>query len=214
MTETERKRRPRKPRPTTERVISKRSHPRPSDKMQMQIWARQLLQDGRFYIVDTETTGLAKEDEIIQLGVIDDRGDTVMNTLLRPQRTVHPRAARVHGYSNEKLADAPVFLDIYIQLSTLFAGSVLIAYNMDFDWRLIMQTATRYGLPNLRPVRRECAMRNYARFHGDWDAYHNQYRFQKLAAAVKQIGMTPSADAHDALADCLMTLSLIEGMAK
>lgn len=53
-----------------------------------------------------------------------------------------------------------------------------------------------------------------AEFHGDWNDYHQSYRWQKLTDAVRQMRVTVDAKAHDALGDCLMTLAVIKKMAE
>lgn len=68
--------------------------PDPRDRIQTIEWARGLLakHDG-WLIIDTETTGIAPTDEVIQIGVLAADGSTVFDSLVRPHRaTVHPDA--------------------------------------------------------------------------------------------------------------------------
>jgi exonuclease I len=52
----------------------------------------------------------------------------------------------------------------------------------------------------------------YARFNADWDASRQSYRSKKLVEAAQAFGVEAKA-AHDALADSVMTLGIIQGMA-
>lgn len=167
-------------------------------------WARALMALPNFYVLDTETTGVGKQDEIIQIGIVDKAGHTVMNTLIKPTVPIHPDASAVNGITQDRVADAPTFADVYVELCKILAATPLVAYNMPFDWRMMQQTARAYKLPTPRTGQRHCAMREYAAYRGT--------RWQKLtnAAAHEQIEV---ADAHTALGDVMMTLALIQKMA-
>jgi len=187
-------------------------HRNPRDKAATQKWARDLMQLDNFYVLDTETTGAGKTDEIIQLGVVDKHGETVFDVLLKPTVQIQPGASAVNGIYAEDVADAPNFAEIHHQVLDVLKGSVLIAYNMDFDWRMLSQTATRYRKPPIRVKKKACAMKEYARFRGDWNSRHRQYRWHKLTNACGFEGIEVR-DAHNALGDVLMTLELIKKMA-
>ena len=164
-------------------------------------------------MLDTETTGLSATDEILQIGIVDGDGETVLNQLIRPTIPIPSGASAIHGLRDRDVADAPSFKEIYIRLSTLLAGQVVVAYNMDFDWRMLQQTAARYRLPDLRMGKRDCAMKQYARFKGLRQNNGRNYIRHKLGVAVRQEGLVV-AKAHDALDDARMTLALINKMAE
>lgn len=163
-------------------------------------------------MLDTETTGLSATDEIVQIGIVDSGGATVLNQIIKPTIPIPSGASAIHGFYDPDVAGAPSFKQVYIQLSTLLAGQVVVAYNMDFDWRMLQQTAARYRLPDLRLGKRDCAMKQYARFKGLRQKNGRNYTWHKLGAAVRQEGLVV-AKAHDALDDARMTLALINKMA-
>lgn len=189
------------------------AHRNPRDRAQVQEWARTLFAGRNFYIIDTETTGLGKRDEVVQIGVIDKNGEVVLDTLVKPTQRVPQGAIDVHGISNEMLADAPAFADVYTTLSIKLAGAPLIAYNMDFDWRLLQQTIGLYKLPMLRVGTRHCAMKQYAIFRGTWNTKRRSYKWHSLSSAATYEKITV-VDAHSALGDVRMTLKLMERMAQ
>ncbi len=164
-------------------------------------------------MLDTETTGLSATDEIVQIGIVDSDGSTVLNQLVKPTIPIPSGASAIHGVYDRDVAGAPSFKQIYIQLSALLAGQVVVAYNMDFDWRMLQQTAARYRLPDLRMGKRDCAMKQYARFKGVRHANGRNYTWHKLGNALRQEGLLV-AKAHDALDDARMTLALINKMAE
>ena len=186
-------------------------HFHPAHRRQAIQWARNLLAH-RFYVLDTETTGLGPTDEIVQIAILDETGADVMAQLIKPTRPIPPVASAVHGIRDADVAGAPSFKDLYIRLSTVLAGQVVIAYNMDFDWRMLQQTAARYRLPPVRIGKRDCAMKQYARYKGLRHSNGRNYVWHKLGAAIAQEGLS-AEPAHDALADARMTLSLIRKMA-
>lgn len=174
-------------------------------------WAQNLLEKKKFYILDTETTGISDVDEVIQVGIVDGHGAVVMESLIRPTLAVSPEASAVHGISEDDLVEAQPFQRIYARLSAMLAGQLVVAYNADFDRRMLDQTCQRYGLPLLRAARWDCAMKNYAQYYGQRNGRGN-YRWQKLTDACVQQGITIGR-AHTAAADCLMTYQLIRKMA-
>lgn len=186
-------------------------HFHPAHRRQAIQWAQNLIRR-QYFVLDTETTGLGATDEIVQIGIVDSGGATVLNQLIKPTIAIPAAASAIHGFYDRDVAGAPSFKHIYIQLSALLAGQVVVAYNMDFDWRMLQQTAARYRLPDLRMGKRHCAMKQYARFKGARGPQGRNYNSHKLANAVRQEGLAV-AKAHDALDDARMTLALINKMA-
>ncbi|MBN1202868.1 MAG: 3'-5' exonuclease [Anaerolineae bacterium] len=175
-------------------------------------WAFDLLQR-EFVIFDGETTGIDYDDEFVQLGAVDQTGTVLIDTLVRPQQRISPKAAAVHKLTNADLADAPGFPDVHAQLNLTLAGKLVIAYNADFDSRILWQTCSRYNLPHIHPDEWDCAMEHYAQFYGEWNRRHRNFRWKRLAEACV-IEHIPVQDAHAAAGDCLLTLALIRKMAE
>ncbi len=189
------------------------SHPSPQDKTKSILWARDLFEQHNFYVLDTETTGVGVNDEIVQLGIVDKNGQTVMNTLIKPTLPIPAGASNVHGIYDKDVQNAPTLDDVYVSLSSTLAGGVVIAYNMDFDWRMLEQTIKVYQLPLFRVSKKHCAMKEYARFRGVKNPRYGDYKWHKLSDACRQEGL-PVENAHDALGDVQMTLTLIRKMAE
>jgi len=88
---------------------------------------------------DTETTGLDadKGDRIIEIGCLEmvDRRMTGNNLhlYLNPERSSHPDALKVHGLTDEFLADKPKFADVADELLQFLAGAELVIHNAGFD---------------------------------------------------------------------------------
>lgn len=173
------------------------------DRRSAEQWARDLLAQTDFVILDTETTGLDNDAEIVQIAVIDHAGQVLLNTLVKPTYPIPPGATRIHGITDEQVKDAPTFVEIAAQVSTLLSGKRIVIYNAEYDARLLRQTAKAAGLsPSWAVLTADCAMLAYSQWIGDWSDYHGNYRFQRL----------PGGD-HSALGDARATLAVIRRMA-
>ena len=88
---------------------------------------------------DTETTGLDadKGDRIIEIGCLEmvDRRMTGNNLhlYLNPERSSHPDALKVHGLTDDFLADKPKFADVADDLLQFLAGAEVVIHNAGFD---------------------------------------------------------------------------------
>lgn len=182
-----------------------RTHTR--DKEAAQRWARDLLSRADWVVLDTETTGLDGRDEVIQIAVVAHDGQVLMDTLVRPQDRIPARATAIHGITDDMVANAPTFPEVFPQLAATLEGKIVICYNADFDRRLLKQTADRNKTSSL-PVAWDCAMEQYARYFGQWSERNRSYLWQKLPRSKEYEG-----EKHQAIHDCLATLNLIRSMA-
>ena len=179
-------------------------------------WAR-LLARQDVAILDCETTGTDPHDEIIELGVIDTYGNTLIHEYIMPKCEISEGAERTHGLSREKLQslDARPYTDVAALLITkhLKGASLILAYNAAFDMRLLAQTAGKYlFVPPAMPWR--CVMLDYAEYRGEWNSTKNGYRWHKLGDAAAQMGVAVDAQAeHTAIGDCKTTLALMQAVA-
>jgi DNA polymerase III epsilon subunit-like protein len=166
-------------------------------------------------ILDTETTGLDALAEACELSVIDCQGNTLINTLIKPTRPIPAEVIRIHGIDNEAVKSAPTFAELMPEIERIFAGKTLLIYNSDYDTRILQQSAAAHGLQfsNSLYNTERCIMRIFAAFYGDWNDYNEDFRWKKLHAAAHYCGVD-NQGAHRALADCKMTLGVIDYMRK
>lgn len=107
----------------------------------------------REIIFDTETTGLDRlDDRIIEIGGVElvnrfPTGNT-FHVFINPDgKQVHPDALAVHGISNDRLKDKPVFAGIVDGFLEFIDGAKLIAHNATFDMGFINAELNRLGHP-------------------------------------------------------------------
>jgi DNA polymerase-3 subunit epsilon len=186
------------------------------DKEQAIAWAAAALADEGAVILDTETTGLGEASQVIEVSVIDIHGGVLLDSLCRHclLGKIPADASRVHGITDEMLATAPAFPEVWDKLRPiLYHASRVIVYNAEYDARLLDQTRQAWGLPEVEPLVFDCAMLPYAAFVGEWNDYHGNYRWQRLTTAAARFGAETNG-AHRALDDARMALEVIRGMAK
>lgn len=164
-------------------------------------------------ILDTETTGLDERAEIIEISIIDCTGQVLLDTLVKPTSPIPAEATRIHGITNEMVAEAPTWPEVIRKFEEIVIGRDLVIYNADYDLRIIDQTSNLHNILETLWLEAECTMLAYAEFYGQWDDYREQWKWQRLGNAAKQQGVVIEGTAHRALADCKMTLGVIASMA-
>jgi DNA polymerase III subunit epsilon len=93
----------------------------------------------RQIFLDTETTGLSPEngDRLIEIGCLEMVNRRLtgnhLHLYVNPERPSSEEAIRVHGITNEFLADKPRFVEVVDQLLAYVAGAEIIIHNAAFD---------------------------------------------------------------------------------
>jgi len=95
-------------------------------------------------ILDTETTGLSEDDQIIEIAAVDWYGTPVIDYRIKPSVAIDPDAHAVHGISLEDLKDCPSWPEVESEIKALLFGQPVIIFNADFDMRMIVQTSEAY----------------------------------------------------------------------
>jgi DNA polymerase-3 subunit epsilon len=163
--------------------------------------------------LDTETTGSGPTDEIVEIGIVDDDGGTIFESLVKPVGKVSEEARRAHGISDEMLAGAPRWMHVWPKVEAILNGRVVAIYNADFDLRLMQQSHAKYKMRWAFPGEAFCVMKLYARFYGEYNPRTMDYKWQSLENAGKQCGIA-LPNAHRSTADALLTRAVLHFMAE
>lgn len=102
-------------------------------------------------VLDVETTGIGPTHQVVEVsGVIyETEFDELIgefDTLIRPTRSIESDASRVNGLRASDLSMAPTFAEIGPMLARLFHRRPVIAYNVQFDTRILNEEFQRNGI--------------------------------------------------------------------
>lgn len=109
----------------------------------------------RLVCIDTETTGRDPEvDRIVEIGCVVWEGGQVVTSkswFVNPGRPIPKEASDVHGIKDEDVADAPPFGTVIQEVLELAAGCVPVAYNAEYDRKMLAAEVARDNVSLLKP---------------------------------------------------------------
>lgn len=112
----------------------------------------------RQIFLDTETTGLSPDagDRVVEIGCIEmvnrRLSGRTLHAYLNPERPNHPDAVRIHGITDEFLADKPLFASIADELAEFVAGAEVVIHNAAFDLGFLDMEMKRLGRSPFRSL--------------------------------------------------------------
>ena len=150
---------------------------------------------------DVETTGLYKNDRIVEIGFVafsDGKVIEEWSTLVNPLRDIGK--SNIHGITSSMVSTAPLFEDVINDIFRMINGRVLVAHNLSFDARMLIQEFNRAkthgeigkGFCTMVASRRVLA--------GSGDS---------LGATCAELGVEYTK-AHSALGDARMTMQIFQ----
>lgn len=104
---------------------------------------KQAIQDTRFIVLDTETTGFKAYagDEIVSIAALEMQGynktDREFVTLVNPERPIPLESTNIHGITNEHVAESPALNDILPEFIEFIGDAVIIGHHINFDLRFL-----------------------------------------------------------------------------
>lgn len=165
--------------------------------------------------LDTETTGLDDEAQIIEIAIVNDAGAVLFESLVKPTVPVDYEAQEIHGIGPERLATAPAWPDIAEQVRAVLEDKRVVIFNSKFDIRLLQQTATAHAAGQgveaydaavkwIMKLETVCAMYRAAKVFGAT----NRYGTISLVDAAAAAGVDFQGRAHSAAGDAGTTALL------
>jgi DNA polymerase-3 subunit epsilon len=115
----------------------------------------------REVVLDTETTGFEPSDghRIVEIGCVElfDHLPTgkSFRAYLNPERLVPPETTKIHGLTDEFLADKPKFAEVVEELMEFLGDAVLVIHNASFDLKFVNSELHRVGrspIPHARAI--------------------------------------------------------------
>lgn len=175
--------------------------------------AHNLFCDG-FVCLDLETTGKDphQDTEVCEITVLDTDGVPLLSSFVKPSKPIPAEVTALHGITDEMVADAPTFREIYSEIAFAITGQTVVIYNANYDAYLLDRLFIENDL-DMPPFEQWCLMLAYARHHRAPGKYLGQYAWQSLSAACEQQGVEQDGEAHRTLADTLSTWRLLQKLA-
>jgi DNA polymerase III epsilon subunit family exonuclease len=161
--------------------------------------AYRLISDTTFIAFDVETTGLYPvAGKLVELSGVKfeiDRGVIgTFDELINPQTPIPPEVARIHGITDEVVADRPT-IDLIMPKFLEFIGGpevVLIAHNASFDVGFVGVDMARHAIPDPgNPILDTLVLSRHCL------PFLGSYKLENLVRYFK----IPSQNYHRALAD-------------
>jgi DNA polymerase III epsilon subunit-like protein len=88
--------------------------------------------------LDTETTGLDDHHSVVdavEIAIVDDNGNVLINSLLRPSCPISSGAFMVHKITEAMVAEAPTLQDLEQRIIEAVRGKLVVMYNKTFPLR-------------------------------------------------------------------------------
>ncbi len=156
---------------------------------------------------DIESTGLnVLQDRIIQIALVKYPADggiaQVLSLVVNPGIPISEDASRIHGYTDEMVADKPGFRDVAQMIYDFIGDADLAGYNSD-----------RFDLPMLAEELYRCKLDLKLEERNTLDVQKIFYKMEPrtLKAAYQFYCNKELVGAHDALADVIATAEVLKG---
>lgn len=155
-------------------------------------------------ILDTETTGLDDNAEIIEISIIDKDFNVILNALVKPSCKISKKATAINKITDKDVEHEQTFDEVYPRLKAILRDRLVIIYNKKFNTRILNQTIDLYDFKRIK-FESECAMLLFSKFI-------DVKKWQKLSEATGHMNIR-FINQHQALSDCEATLKLIKSIA-
>lgn len=174
-----------------------------------------------YVVIDTETTGLGEDAEIIEIAIINMRGEVLLDTLVKPTQPIPPEVTEINHITNEMVANAPAWRDVFQIVLMIISGHKWLAWNSGFDARMLDQTCLYTGIYANEQAYYAALVTSrihtshidakavYDQWYGEFDEKRKAFKRQSLTTAAARHGVSVEG-AHRALADCKMVLAVLQ----
>jgi exodeoxyribonuclease X len=104
-----------------------------------------------YVVVDVEGNGQQPPD-LVELAAVPIVGGVIgepVSWLVRPEQPITPMARRIHGITNEAVADAPMFEDIKVDVLLALSYPALVAHNAHVDVGVLQRKLMGWECPEV-----------------------------------------------------------------
>lgn len=157
-----------------------------------------------YAILDIETTGgQYNEEGITEIAIYKYDGHEVIDqfiSLVNPEKPIQPFVVKLTGINNAMLRSAPKFYEVAKRIIEITEGSIIVAHNASFDYRILSTEFRRLGYTFKKPTL--CTVELAKKLIPEQPSY-------SLGKLVRSLGI-PIADRHRASGDAMATVKLFK----
>ena len=157
-----------------------------------------------YAILDIETTGgQYNEEGITEIAIYKFDGHEVVDqfiSLVNPEKPIQPFVVKLTGINNAMLRSAPKFYEIAKRIIEITEGTIVVAHNASFDYRILQTEFRRLGYDFKKSTL--CTVELSKKLIPGQVSY-------SLGKLVRALGI-PMADRHRASGDALATVKLFK----
>ena len=173
---------------------------------------------GRYIVLDTETTGLSENDQIVELGaheIINGKlTGNQFHIYIRPRVQMDKNVISIHKITNSFYDE--YYSDVYesdkqnlMNFSKFVGNSLIFAHNAPFDMGMINSELKYWGLNEIPTKRYRCSMRIFMDIIGKIDIKYSN-TFTSLTNCCEYFKLkSNNKNFHNALFDSFMTSRMI-----
>ncbi len=174
---------------------------------------------GRYIVLDTETTGLTNDNQIVELGCHEIINGKLtggqFHIYIRPRTVMDNEVIKIHKISNSFYDD--YYKGLYegdkqnmINFCKFIGNSIIFAHNAPFDMNAINTELKFWGLNEISAKRFRCTMRIFTEVIGKIDSSYYD-KFVNLEKCCEYFNLKSNKNSyHNALFDAFMTARLID----
>jgi len=158
------------------------------------------ISQAKFACIDTETTGLSplSGGKLCEIAItITQNGKNIccFDTLINPSTVIGEEVIKIHGITNEMVADKPRFYQQAPKILSILEDCVIVCHNAEFDISFLSYELAQSGFKLGSKVILDTLL--FARKHGEFSK-------NRLGVIVKELGFNCDGW-HRALNDAKMT---------
>jgi len=157
-----------------------------------------------YAILDIETTGgQYNEEGITEIAIYKFDGHDIVDqfiSLVNPEIPIQPFVVKLTGINNAMLRSAPKFFEVAKRIIEITEGTIIVAHNASFDYRVIRMEFNRLGYDFKKPTIDTVELSK--KLIPDQRSY-------SLGKLVRGLGI-PIADRHRASGDAMATVKLFK----
>ena len=175
------------------------------------------INSNNFVVLDTETTGLERPAEIVQIAIIDCNGTALLDCYVNNRYPVPKAAQDIHHITDEVLKKYGLpWSSVRPLVLKAIESKDVIVYNAKYDRMMLHLTDEANGYEHTEYKTSSnwiCAMTGFAEWNGELHPYFGSYVWKSLDYATSKLRII-NESAHSALGDCNATLAVCRKLAE